>query len=661
MSLDRVNSRNNIFESNQKDQTQTKEIETNATNSTPSVTTKQSDEKTQEKTTPPKMKLQISTNSSSTDSEKKTLSPRAIPQSPRSFKSPRITKEKSETTSDHNLFNDKQASQQSESKSASPEKDKDSEKNSSSSTKIISSDANEFQSTPPAFQIRRLNLQIPTKYLKEDHEADITTITESPVSTNLMSPITAEIKPVIHVTEKTTTVKESSDALVELILKQYEDKPLSPDTIKVLGREDIYYPVVRLPKTLTHLCDFPDKGITSISELLQKLFGEELSKSPAWKKAEAALKKGLSFEDGSVEFGETDVEVMKKYAALLMPLALTIAESILGKNGKMHETSLPVEFINLLFQSDKKLLEICMDSKKLRIKDVNNARLHFIFNLVVTRFLQVLVMKNISERPSQVETWFMSGILNAFGSCITSLFDDFMTQSGSTMSKNLIEKFDAKVNAEIREDEAIKKFKQIELTKNRINELKKKDAQRIQDRSRGHSRATSNIDLAGIKFARDNNKKLNNIKSECGFDEMDDKFIHYIETHQKTWFHANEKNTSGHILVSLKVAVREFIETQVSEKSSLDESLQKILRNLDERINAEYVVKRNRRTTAYNKDIKFSVSTVNSSESKETTASTSTSTSTSTTTATSSTATTSDNTATSTDSGSSSSSSPNNT
>ena len=244
------------------------------------------------------------------------------------------------------------------------------------------------------------------------------------------------------------------------------------------------------------------------------------------------------------------------------------------------------------------------------------------FNLTVTRFLQVLAMKNIHNRPTLLESWLMSAILKSFGKRIGELKDDFLTQSNQRIPSTLRKKFDAKVSAEIREDEAIKKFKHIQLTQSRINELKINESRRNLTPSRGHTRASSNVDLYSLKIERDNKRILDKIKSDCGFLEMKKDFAIFIEKNQKTWLHANQKNTKSTILIFLKKAVLEYQIIQDDTNDPLREKIKFILEKLDMQINAEHEVKKKRRTTAYDKNIKFIVTENNSVDDKKSSATT---------------------------------------
>ena len=647
MALTRTTSRKNINDSveisdsknvENEDESSNKNLSTTESTSTASSTTinlnSERNDKTPSKNVPKMKSLNIteaSSGASSSASNKSSISPRAIPRSPQLLKSPRTLKAENSTTSQQTSPREDFAKRKSEKKSSSPEKVKTDVQNLPSSASTASADHIASPNTQPVIQIRRSSVAIPSRLLKEKSEESTISTSTSPRGAKSSSSTTSQIMPIAIAADTPPSVHDSSAALLQLILKEYEKKPPTSQTIKVLGRDDIYFPVVRLPKTLTHLCDFPDKGISSISELLETLFGKKLMETPAWKKVLDAVDQGLSLDDGLVEFGEMDIQVKRKYVELLKPLAANIADAIFGEKKIIEASSLPIEFINLLYEGDKKLLEICIDSKNLRIREINDARLHFMFNLTVTRFLQVLIVKNFSERPTQVESWFMSGIFNALGDGIIATSGDFLTQTSKKIPEYLIQKFNAKASAEIIKDEAIKKLKQMQLTQSRINELKVNDSRRNNVQTSGHTRSSSNVDLGSLKFERDNKKKLNDLKTSCGFDDMGKEFLIFIEKNQRTWFRSNQKFSESSVLASLKISVLKYLSNQDRFDDSNYENAQEIIKKCDIQLDKIHEEKKKRRTTTYSKDIKFSVSVSKSTNSKVTTL-----------TATSSTATTSD-------------------
>lgn len=613
MSLSRTNSRTHFTETTQTIESNDHSSLVVSTNNPASPIEQQEKDKTPIKNVP-QMKLKLPGVQIGSETKKNELSPRAIPKSPRTLKSARNLFDQNARAADKNSLASEPPPAQTSAKPPSSPRNDIGEKSANSSAQIAIPVQIEPLSSEPTFQVRRVSFSVPVKLLVEKKETWAATRPTSPRPANLPSSTstptsttasTSDNKKEITIEDNSPSIEKSSKALLGLIFKEHEKKPLTADTAKVIGREDVYFAVKALPKTLTHLTEFPDNGISSISELLVAMFADDLRKKPIWKQVVSALEKGKQLDDGSVPFGETDPEVKRKYAALLKPLALIIADCILGKDKTLNTCGLPAHFLKLLFEGDKKLLEICVNSTKLRIREMNNARLFFLFNIVVTRFAQVLVTQEFSDRPSQVESWFQSEVIDALGKGITSLFDDFLTQSNQQMPAELMTKFRDRAAAEIREDEAIKQFKQIQLTKTRIDELKQKESRKLNSRGSSHSRASSFVELTRLKLESANIKELAKIKAECGFDEMDGNFIKFIEKNQRTWFQPNRKIEKSMILVFLKIAVRDYLEIQRNEGLPIDQNAMTVFEKLGTKLNNAYEAKQKRRTTAFSKDIEF--------------------------------------------------------
>lgn len=542
----------------------------------------------------PVIKLRIPVEENSTATKETNLSPRQIPKSPRLLKS-------------KNSFLIKNTSPRNDLKSSKEQIEKN-EGNSSPSNLVVGLHPGPSLNSEPILQVRRTKIVVPTMLLNPKEEETITVTSTTPhtngVSTSAtsaasVSKLTINTQQVVTVKAGPPGIDDCSRALLYLIFKKYEANALTSGKVSAFGREDIYFPVKAIPNVLTYFTEFPDNGITSVSELLLALFGDEFKDSYAWMMVKVHLQNGMYIDDGSVEFGATDPNVKQEYLELLKPYALKVAESILGKDKSITTSSLPASFLNLLFEGDKGLLDICMNSSKLKVKEINDARLHFLFDMVVTRFSQVLVMSRFSERPSQVECWFASAIIDALGEGIKELSNDFLGQSNNKIPADLKKKFFEKVEAETRENDAIKKNKLIELKKNRISELQEKE------RVRGHSRVNSHAMLVNVKLERNYKRMLDEIKAECGFDDMEPDFLKFINNNQNISFDPALKTSTRNVILNLKLAVREYDEIKRNKGFQSEEKVKVVIKNLDLLLAKEFDAKKNRRSIAFSKDIKF--------------------------------------------------------
>lgn len=593
MSLTRTNSRTSLNETAPTINTDDSSVDiTSSISSTSTIETPDPGEKSKNKK--PVMKLQIPAEENSPKIKDSNLSPRQIPKSPRLLKS-------------KNSFLTKNTSPRNDLKSSSELTEKNAG-NSLQSKLDVDFHPEASSNSEPILQVRRTKIVVPTMLLNQKEDEAITVTSSTPPNTSVstsatstpsVSTLTINTQQVVTVKAGPPSIEDCSRALLYLIFKKYEANALTSGAISAFGREDIFYPVKAIPIVLTHLTEFPDNGITSISELLIALFGDDFKNSYAWMQVKVFLQNGMYVDDGAVQFGETDPDVKQKYVERLKPYALNVAENILGKDKTINTSALAAGFLNLLFEGDMRLLNICMTSTKLSAKEMNDARLHFLFDMVVTRFAQVLVMNRFPERPSQVESWFSSTIIDALGEGIKSLSNDFLELSNNRMPADLKKKFFEKVEAETREDEAIKKFKLIELKKTRINELQKNE------RTRGHSRVNSHVTLVNVKLERNYKKLLDDIKEQCGFDDMGSDFLKFISHNQNISFDPAFKTNASNVILNLKLAVREYDEMKRSKGFQSDEKLKIVIKNLDILLEKEFNAKQKRRTTAFSKDINF--------------------------------------------------------
>ena len=319
MSITRTNSRKNLIDSQQsKDQKniQNEPISSdkndsiiNSTDTSSSLESQKSDAETPEKSAP-KMRAIHITGGNSESFNKLSISPRAIPRSLYLLKSPRATKSEISTTNQTASPRDEMDATQSKKESVSPEKEKDEDKDNklASSALILSEDPINSPKTEPIIQIRRGSVSIPSRLLNGKKEELGTVISLSPRTAIATSSITSNINSILTIADSVPSIEDSSSALLQLILKSYEVNKLNSESIKALGREDTYFPVANLPKILTSLCDFPNEGLSSVSELLIALFSKELLSSEAWKIVTALINGGLIDDVGSLDFGKNDQE-----------------------------------------------------------------------------------------------------------------------------------------------------------------------------------------------------------------------------------------------------------------------------------------------------------------------------------------------------------------
>lgn len=581
MSLTRINSRDNLTGLSPKSDTQNNVNTDITTSSESSSKVTLQDKETTPKKNPPKINIKISIDQNFSILDERNISPRKELDSPTGGKEKEKEKEK--------LILGKDDQQESN------------EKGSTSIAAVKLSDTNYLTSTVPILQTFVTKITINKKLLNDQKEDSAKAAPSSPRISFTPSSATTTNSTTANNTRQeaetqlnTPSIQECTTALLDLIIKKYEKNIPTSGKAGEFGRLDIYFPVVAMPKTLTHLTEFPDNGIASISELLIKLFGEKLRNSQAWKKVEHSLKNGLSIDDLTVPYGEEDPEVKRKYLAFLNPNALNIADYILGQDKTIKTSALPTEFLNLLFEGDKKLLSFLLNSAKLSSKEMNGVRLNFLHDMVVTRFAQVLVMEKLSKRTSQVESWFGSAIIKALGKGIKSLSPDFLNQANKNLPTDLIKKFTKIIEVE-----------KLEIKNKRMNELKNNKNSSVNNI--GHKRSSSEISnfekAINSAMERKFKKNLAEIKSECGFDKMDKEFLDFLN--KKFSFSPKVKIDKANIIIDLNEAIRTYERLKTDHSQSFKENIINIRKNLDKQSQKEFIAKINRSAIASGKDIKL--------------------------------------------------------
>ena len=285
-------------------------------------------------------------------------------------------------------------------------------------------------------------------------------------------------------TSDTLKPAQTTQALVDILVKEVTSTPINKKTVTTVGRQDCAIVVFHLPEILMPYVDKKSEKFIKSEKLLQSLFAEEIESGNPWKEFEkiyAEIKKKNSLS--LYEFGEVDPNEIAAAKSMLKPFSDRIAEAFFGKNKQVKNFPLPKEIINFLLTADHAFFKKLIDSSgtsKLSMDDIDKARFSFLNNLLVTRLLQPLIVSKLSSPATQLEIWFQSAILNSLQEAVITFSEDFFEVSFSKAPENLRNTAIKRIKDEERE----KKEANLERAKARFSEMRLNS-------SRRHERAIS--------------------------------------------------------------------------------------------------------------------------------------------------------------------------
>lgn len=375
---------------------------------------------------------------------------------------------------------------------------------------------------------------------------------------------------------------QTTQALVDILVKEATLSPITKKTVTTVGRQDCAILVLQLPEILVPYVEKKSEKFVKSEKLMQSLFAEDIKSGNPWREFEkiyAEIKEKDSLK--LYEFGEVDPIKIAAAKSMLKPFADRIAEAFFGKNKHVNNFPLPKEIINFLLTSDhvffKKLIDLSATSK-LSMDDIDKARFSFINNLLVTRLLQPLIVSKLSSPATQLEIWFQSAILDSLQEAITTFSEDFFDVSFSKAHENL------KVPAikKIKEEEREKKEADLQRAKARFSEMRLNSSRR-HDRAISEGLKTSDAmeEISKYKLREKVLKdRMNKMKELYSMRHLPEALLSLIDSGYKQFMVSHQEINDNQILDYLKKIAISFKETAELDNGTSMEMVDEFIEKL---------------------------------------------------------------------------------
>ena len=409
-------------------------------------------------------------------------------------------------------------------------------------------------------------------------------------STSSMSPIREQF---IMVRRATITFprSETSDklnpsqttqALVDILVKQVTSTPITKKTVTTVGRQDCAILVLHMPQILMPYVENKSEKFLRSEKLMQSLFSEDIKSGNPWKEFEkiyAEIKEKDSLR--LYEFGEVDPNKIAAAKSMLKPFSDRIAEAFFGKNKHVKNFPLQKEIINFLLASDhaffKKLLDL-NGTSKLSMDDIDKARFSFINNLLVTRLLQPLIVSKLSSPATQLEIWFQSAILNSLQEAIITFSEDFFDVSFSKAPESLR----APAIKKIKDEEREKKEADLQRAKERFSEMRLNSSRR-HDRavSEGFKTSDAMVEISKYKLREKALKdRMNKMKELYSAKHLPEALLSLIDSGYKQFMVSHQEINDNQILDYLKKIAISYKDNAVLDNGTSMETVDEFIEKL---------------------------------------------------------------------------------
>jgi hypothetical protein len=383
-------------------------------------------------------------------------------------------------------------------------------------------------------------------------------------------------------TSDTLHSSQTTQALVDILVKEVTSTPITKKTVTTVGRQDCAILVLHLPEILMPYVEKKSEKFVKSEKLMQSLFAEDIKSGNPWKEFEkiyAEIK-----EKGSstlYEFGEVDEKKIAVAKSMLKPFSDRIAEVFFGREKLVLNFPLPKEIINFLLTSDhaffKKLVDLSATSK-LSMDDIDKARFSFINNLLVTRLLQPLIVSKLSSPATQLEIWFQSAILDSLQEAITAFSEDFFVVSFSKAPENL----KAPAIKKIKEEEREKKEADLQRAKSRFSEMRLNSSRR-HDRaiSEGFKTSDAMEEISKYKLREKILKdRMNKMKELYSMKHLPEVLLRLIDSGYRQFMVSHQEINDNQILDYLKKIAISFKETAELDNGTSMETVDEFIEKL---------------------------------------------------------------------------------
>jgi len=375
---------------------------------------------------------------------------------------------------------------------------------------------------------------------------------------------------------------QTTQALVEILVREATSTPINKKTVTTVGRQDCAILVLHMPQILMPYVENKSEKYLRSEKLIQSLFSEDIKSGNPWKEFEkiyAEIKEKDSLR--VYEFGEADPNKIAAARSMLKPFSDRIAEAFFGKNKQVLNFPLPNEIINFLLASDhaffKKLLDL-NGTSKLSMDDIDKARFSFINNLLVTRLLQPLIVSKLSSPATQLEIWFQSAILNSLQEAIITFSEDFFDVSFSKAPESLR----APAIKKIKDEEREKKEADLQRAKERFSEMRLNSSRR-HDRavSEGFKTSDAMVEISKYKLREKALKdRMNKMKELYSAKHLPEALLSLIDSGYKQFMVSHQEINDNQILDYLKKIAISYKDNAVLDNGTSMETVDEFIEKL---------------------------------------------------------------------------------
>ncbi|MEY3265405.1 MAG: hypothetical protein RL717_2882 [Pseudomonadota bacterium] len=411
---------------------------------------------------------------------------------------------------------------------------------------------------------------------------------------------TTQVKSVRHLSLRDIPEHEQAATLVSLMVDK-ATTPLLPEyRFGEIGKSDVYINKNDLPSALLPLC--PSKAGTKLMlhHLLHQLFLPAIKTSQAWHKAIESQKNLLKNAPQDFLFGSEETEKIAHLKSMMQPYAQDMAVALFGSSGKIAQLKLPAKLIQFLKEADHQFFSRYLDGTSMHMNKINEARLTFLKNMLVTRLLAPMLNSLDSTHPTVVEAWFQGQKLSALIAAFKNISQDFFDQSYASMPNSLKEKIVKRVKEELAQEELDKKHKADSISSNRIAHFRSRSSNNSprhvdekKDSLKNDSASKTRNDLFEIKTRKKILQKKNlvlieQIATSLNLISLDKEFQDALLVEKKIWVSSDVELTKEEIRKIIFELVKVFIYTQNYEGKKIEKSLLDFSKNIEKIVDKDF-------------------------------------------------------------------------
>ncbi len=351
--------------------------------------------------------------------------------------------------------------------------------------------------------------------------------------------------------------QEQMTVLVNMLVTECTEKPLNPNNLGEIGRIDSKLDPAHLPPALESFSAYlKAKKSPGSNHLMHAIFWADVEKSESWKKAigsSKAMNAQLHWTPASGKFEgakEAHLGAMLKnsaddFAAHLFKPPVTLASLELPDDFKTFLCMADQQFVIQLQNQDRRAANNEKGFYPLSIKNIEQARAYFLSHLLVTRFLQPMLVASVDTMTS-AKSIFLKAQMKSLAMATVKLSQDFQSRSfeqfPSDLQNWLVQKSSDEIKAET-----------LERGKSRFIALREKSSQRHLRSRSDQGAATQQNALeakARQKFLRSQiDEQLRQVRESLSIAEFPTAVADKISAEKLSWA-ASSSDISKHAVVS---------------------------------------------------------------------------------------------------------------